>query len=197
MTSFILASTSPTRAALLEGAGLSFTVQAPLVDEDAATAGLLADGAGPAAIAEALAEMKALKVSRRGPGLVLGADQTLDLDGVLIGKAHTRETAAATLRRLRGRRHQLHAAAVVARDGVPIWRAVRTASLVMREFTDDFLEAYVDAEGPALFGSVGAYRIEGRGAQLFAAVEGDHFTILGLPLIEVLDLLRRHGAASL
>jgi septum formation protein len=189
----VLASKSAARRAVLDGAGVAYEAASPGVDEDAVKAGLLAEGAGPRAVADALAELKAVKVSRSRAGLVIGADQTLDLDGALYDKAETVAAARERLALLRGRTHQLHSAVVVARDGAPIWREVASASLTMRDFSDAFLEAYLAAEGEAALGSVGCYRLEGLGAQLFSKIEGDYFAILGLPLMGLLDLLRRHG----
>ena len=194
----VLASKSAARSALLTGAGLTFDTAAPGVDEEAAKAALVADGAGPREIADALAEMKALKVSRRRPeALTIGADQTLDLEGQLIDKAPDLATARVRLRQLRGRTHVLHAAVVVALGGQPIWRELKSARLKMRDFSDAYLDAYLAREGTHILGSVGCYRMEGEGIQLFERVDGDHFTILGLPLLGLLDLLRRYGAAAL
>jgi septum formation protein len=193
----VLASTSPSRAALLKGAGLDFEAVAPGVDEDAAKAAMLADGAGPREIADALAELKAIRVSRKRAGLVIGADQTLDLEGELVDKAANVEAARARLKSLRGKSHVLHAAVVVARDGQPIWRELKSAKLRMRDFSDDYLEAYLAREGEAALYSVGCYRLEGEGVQLFERIDGDYFTILGLPLLGLLDLLRRHGAVAI
>ncbi len=127
---------------------------------------------------------------------MIGADQTLDLDGELIDKAASLDEARARLLRLRGRAHKLHAGVVVARAGQPIWREVQTATLWMRPFSDDFLEDYLAREGEALLGSVGCYRLENIGVQLFSRIEGDYFTILGLPMLGLLDLLRRHGVLT-
>lgn len=189
-----LASASASRAALLHGAGVSFQVRAAGVDEDAVKASLLAEGAGPREVADALAELKAVRASGRTEGLVIGADQTLDLDGALVDKAASLDEARERLKALRGRPHKLHAGVVVAEDGQPIWREVKSATLWMRPFSDDFLESYLLGEGDRLLGSVGCYQLEGRGVQLFERIEGDYFTILGLPLVGLLDLLRRHGA---
>ena len=194
MTPVILASQSPTRAALLRGAGVTFTARSPGVDEDALKAGLLAEGAPPRDIADILAETKAVRVSQRAEGLVIGADSTVDLGGVLIDKAVTMDEARGRLLSFRGRSHALHSAVVVARDGRPIWREVKTARLHVRDFSDAWLEGYLAREGEALLGSVGCYRLEGEGLQLFDKVDGDYFTILGLPMVGLLDLLRRHGA---
>ena len=195
MTEVVLASTSASRRALLQGAGVPFTARSPGVDEDAAKAALLGEGLGPRDVADALAELKAVRINA-GEALVIGADQTLDLDGELIDKAASLDEARARLLRLRGRAHKLHAGVVVARAGQPIWREVQTATLWMRPFSDDFLEDYLAREGEALLGSVGCYRLENIGVQLFSRIEGDYFTILGLPMLGLLDLLRRHGVLT-
>lgn len=193
--SVILASTSAARRALLTAAGVVHEAMSPGVDEDAAKVALLADGATPREIADALAELKAVRISARRPGaLVIGADQTLDFDGRLFDKASTLDEARARLRLLRGQSHRLHSAVVVARDGQPIWREVPSARLTMRPFSDAFLEAWLARQGEAVLGSVGCYRLEDEGVQLFSSIEGDYFTILGLPMLGLLDLLRRHGA---
>jgi septum formation protein len=162
------------------------------VDETATKVRLQANGAGPKAIAEALAEEKAVAVSARRPGLVIGADQTLELEGELYDKVDTIAAARERLQVLRGKPHQLHSAVVVAENGAPIWRDTVSATLTMREFSDAFLERYLAEEGEAALGSVGCYRLEGLGAQLFCGIEGDYFTILGLPLLGLLGLLREH-----
>src|SRR5690606_16682141 len=151
--------------------------------------------ATPREVADALAELKAVRVSAKRPGaLVIGADQTLDFKGALFDKAVTLDEARERLKLLRGQRHQLHSAVVVALDGAPIWREVPSASLPLRPFSDDFLEAWLERQGEVILGSVGCYRLEDEGVQLFSAIEGDYFTILGLPMLGLLDLLRRHGA---
>ncbi len=189
-----LASTSPARAAMLTAAGVSLIAQAPLVDEDAIKEALAAEGARPDRIADALAETKAIKVSRRVRGLVLGADQVLvTADGAMLDKPGDRADAAAQLRRLMGAEHRLIAAAVIAEDGEAVWRASDTARLTMRPLSDAFIADYLDREGDAVLGCVGTYRIEGLGAQLFTKVSGDPFVIQGLPLLAVLDYLRTHG----
>lgn len=132
-------------------------------------------------------------MSRARPGLVIGSDQTLDLEGTLYDKAEDIDAARARLKLLRGKTHKLHSAVVVAKEGAPIWREVVSASLTMRDFSDAFLEDYLKAEGSNALGSVGCYRLEGPGAQLFSKIQGDYFAILGLPLMGLLDLLRRHG----
>ncbi len=191
--SVILASKSAARTAVLKGAGVAFETAVSGVDEEAVKTALLAEGQGAKAIAEALAELKAQKISQSRPGLVIGADQTLEFDGRLYDKAETVEEARARLKLLRGKPHQLHSAVVVAKDGAPIWRDMVSCTLTMRDFSDDFLEDYLAREGEAALGSVGCYRLESLGAQLFSKIEGDYFAILGLPLLGLLDLLRNHG----
>jgi septum formation protein len=193
----ILASTRSARRALLTAAGVPFTPVSPGVDEEAAKASLAAEGLSPRDMADALAELKALRVSNRKPGLVIGADQTLDLDGAALDKAPTAEAARMRLLSLRGRSHKLHSAVVVASGGQPIWREIVTAKLTMRPFSDAFLDDYMEKAGEALTGAAGAYYLEGLGAQLFEKIEGDYFAILGLPLTGLLDLLRRYGVLSL
>lgn len=195
MTSLVLASTSASRQAMLTAAGVPFEALAPMVDEAELKRALLAEGADARRVADALAEAKAVKISRKLPGaLVLGSDSVVALDdGTLIDKAPDRETLADQLRMLRGRTHRLVSAAVVAENGTPVWRFVGVAKLTMRDFSDAFLDAYLGACGDVLLGSVGGYHVEGRGAQLFARIDGDQFTIRGLPLLAVLDYLRTRG----
>ena len=192
----ILASKSAARTAVLTGAGVPFEIHVSGVDEDTVKTALLADGGSPRDVADTLAELKAVKISRGRLGFVIGADQTLEFEGGLYDKAETLEAARARLKLLRGKPHKLHSAVVVAKDCQPIWREVATCTLTMRDFSDDFLEAYLVAEGQAALGSVGCYRLESHGAQLFSRIEGDYFAILGLPLLGLLDLLRRHGALA-
>lgn len=194
--SVILASKSAARRQVLAGAGVPHEAAVAGVDEEAVKTALLAEGASPRDVAEALAELKAVKVSRGRSELVIGADQTLEFEGRLYDKAETLDAARERLAALRGKPHQLHSAVVVAKDGAPIWREVVSATLVMRPFSDAFLEAYLAEEGEAMLGSVGCYRLEGPGAQLFSKIEGDYFAILGLPLLGLLDLLRRHGVLT-
>lgn len=188
----MLASTSAARAAMLTAAGVAFVAHAPRVDEDAIKDGLA--GERPERVADALADLKAVKVSRRVGGLVLGADQILvTADGAMLDKPGDRAGAAAQLRRLAGAEHRLIAAAVIAEDGVAVWRASESARLTMRALSDGFIADYLDREGDTVLGCVGTYRIEGLGAQLFTKVSGDPFVIQGLPLLAVLDYLRVRG----
>lgn len=192
MTSLVLASTSASRQTMLSAAGIPFEALPPMVDEAELKRALLAENVDARGVADALAEAKAVKISRKLPGaLVLGSDSVVALDdGTMIDKAPDRETLAEQLRLLRGRTHRLVSAAVIAQNGTAVWRFVGVAKLTMRDFSDAFLDAYLDACGDVLLGSVGGYHIEGRGAQLFARVDGDQFTIRGLPLFAVLDYLR-------
>lgn len=188
----ILASRSAARRAMLTGAGVPFTALDAGVDEDAIKTSLA--GIDPAELALELARAKALAVSRHDPeAWVLGSDQTLDFDGGMISKAPTLTVARERLQALRGHTHHLNSAAALANNGAVVWSGVDTARMTMRRFSDDFLDAYLDAEGEGLLGSVGCYRLEGMGSQLFDRVEGDYFTVLGMPLWPVLDELRRAG----
>jgi septum formation protein len=192
----VLASQSSARRAVLQGAGVPFEATVSGVDEEALKTRLLAQGYGPRGVAEALAEEKALTVSRARSGLVIGADQTLELEGGLYDKVATLDEARERLRRLRARPHHLHSAVVLAQDGKIVWRETESATLTMRAFTDGFIDAYLAAEGDAALGSVGCYRLEGMGAQLFEQIEGDYFAILGLPLLGLLGVLRREGVLA-
>jgi septum formation protein len=191
----VLASTSSSRRTMLEAVGLAFAIVAPNVDEDLLKDRLTASGANGSRIADALAQAKALAVSERYPAaLVIGADQILMSDGRILSKASDKIEARKTLRALRGREHELICAAVMARAGHAVWRRVETATMRMREFSDEFLDEYLTVEIPDVLGSVGCYRIEGRGAQLFSELSGDHFCIRGLPLVALLAALREEGA---
>lgn len=190
----ILASKSKARAAVLKAAGLEFVQVGSGVDEDALKDGLRAEGATVAKQADLLAETKALKVSISHQGIVLGCDQMLDLDGVGLDKVSTRAEAAKTLRRLRGKTHILQGAIVACIEGAPVWRHLAQPRLRMRNFSDAFLERYLDEIGDAAFESVGCYQLEGLGSQLFDRIDGDYFSILGMPLLPLMGWLRDRGA---
>lgn len=193
----ILASASTARQTLLENAGVPFQVVPALVDEDEIKRSMRADGAEGAAIAEALAETKARQVSNRFPdAVVIGADQVLQCDGELFDKPNDRADARNQLRALRGRWHELVSCACVVHEGVRQWHHVASARLFMRSFSEDFLETYLEAAGDAVLAGPGAYQIERLGVQLFARLDGDHSTILGLPLLPVLDYLRGRQVLS-
>lgn len=192
MSVLVLASESAARRAMLSNAGIPHEAMAPRVDEDSAKAALRAEGISPRGLADALAELKAVRLSSRIPGaLVLGCDQTLALDdGTMLDKPADRAAAAAQLRLLSGRVHSLRSAAVIAENGQPVWRHVDRAKLHVRPLSDAFIESYLDAEYGHVSGCVGCYRIEGPGIQLFSRIEGSHFTILGMPLLALVDYLR-------
>lgn len=188
----ILASKSAARRAMLTDAGVPFSVQIADVDEDAVKS--THDPADPVGLAVELARVKALAVSRRDPDAwVLGADQILAFEGGLVSKVRSLEAARGRLATMRGRVHHLHSGAALARNGQIVWSGVDTATMRVRDFSDGFLDAYLTAEGEGLLACVGSYRLEGMGSQLFESVEGDYFTVLGLPLWPVLAELRRAG----
>jgi septum formation protein len=190
----VLASGSATRAAMLRAAGLEIVVAPAAVDEDEVKRALRADGATAADAAEFLAEMKAQRVSARHPGaLVVGADQMLECEGAWFDKPADRAGAKAHLSALSGRTHRLVSAAVVCVNGARTWHAVDAAELTMRRLSETFVDRYLDAAGEAVTTSVGAYQLEGLGAQLFSRVRGDHWTILGLPLLPLLAYLRERA----
>lgn len=194
MTRLILASASTIRATLLENAGVPFEIIPARVDEDAVKHSLHGK---PAWVAETLAEMKALRISALQPdALVLGADQVLAFEDEIVSKSADLDEARMLLRRLRGKNHQLVGAAVLAKDGQAVWRHVETAQLWLRDFSDAFLEDYLAAEGEAALSSVGCYRLEGPGVQLFSRIEGDYFSVLGLPLLALLAALREHAVIA-
>jgi septum formation protein len=189
----ILASQSASRRTMLTEAGVAFEAMAAGVDEDAAKAALAHLSARD--LADALAELKAAKITQRRPEmLVLGSDSIVELaDGTLLDKPTTREQAAEHLTRMSGTRPRIWSAAVIAEGGRAVWRKVDGAALHVRSLSPAFIDTYLDAEWPAIAGCVGCFRIEGPGVQLFTKIEGSHFTVLGLPLLDVLDYLRVRG----
>lgn len=190
----ILASTSPTRLAMLRAAGLHPTPVPPRVDEATIRDALTAEGASPRDIADALAEMKARKVAEKHPtSLVLGCDQVLALDRETFAKPESPDDARQQLRTLRGKTHKLLSAAVVYENGEPVWRHVSEARLTMHQFSDAYLTDYVDRNWDSIRHSVGGYKVEEEGVRLFSAITGDHFTILGLPLLALLAWLGNRG----
>jgi len=190
--SLILASQSASRRAMLSAAGVPHEAMAAGVDEDAAKESLRAEGVGARDLADALAELKATKLSRRHPtDLVLGCDSTVVLDdGTMLDKAESRDDQRMLLKAMSGQRHRLYSAAVICEGGAPVWRHVDVAKLHVRTLSEAFIAAYLDSEWPGIGGCVGGYMIEGRGIQLFSKVEGSQFTIQGLPLLPLLDYLR-------
>lgn len=191
----VLASQSASRRAMLAAAGIAHDAVANGLDEDAAKAALATEGLGARDFADALAELKAMRAATRvSGGLVLGADSVVAApDGGLLDKPADRDDAAAQLRRLSGATHDLYSAAVIVEGGRPVWRHIGHARLHVRALSDAFIEAYLDAEWPAISGCVGCYRVEGMGAQLFHRIDGDHWTILGLPLLPLAAYLRDRG----
>ena len=191
----ILASTSKARARLLEAAGLSFIIEPPGLDEGAMLQAISGEKSlEPSDVAEVLARAKAEAVSDLASGAyVIGADQVLELDGRILSKPDSMEAARRQLLDLRGRSHTLHTAVVVATRGATVWAQTETARLTMRKLTPEFIGRYLAAAGEEVLGSVGAYQIESIGIELFEKIDGDYFAILGLPLLSLLDTLRREG----
>lgn len=192
----ILASASAIRRKLMIDAGLDFEVIVKPVDEGAIKESMLAESARLQDIADALAEAKAMRVSRIETGLVIGADQIMVMDDQLFDKPKNVDEARQRLKLMRGKTHYLIGAIVVCENGAPIWRHLSKTKLTMREFSDGFLEDYLEREGQIVTKSVGAYRFEGLGAQLFSYVEGDFFSILGLSMLPLMDYLRTRGAIA-
>lgn len=193
----LLASRSVARRRMLEAAGVSFDVVAAELDEDEAKAGLVAAGFEPRDLAEMLAEMKAKSVAAGASDQVLGADQVLELeDGTMLSKPRSRAEAAAQLRTLSGSSHFLHSAAVVAEGGERVWGCTESVALHVRALGEGFIRLYLDREYDAIRWSVGGYRVEGLGVQLFDEIEGSHFAVLGLPLLPLLAYLRERGVLT-
>lgn len=194
MRPLILASSSEIRAQLLANAGVPVEIMPARIDEEAIRAALEAEQAGPRDVADALAEMKARKISEKhGDALVLGCDQILAFKGAILSKPECVDAARAQLRLLRGNRHALLSAVVIYEAGKPVWRHVGEVRLTMRSFSDAYLDAYLDRNWNSIRHAVGAYKLEEEGVRLFSHIEGDYFTVLGLPLLAVLDYLGTRG----
>ncbi|WP_420342601.1 Maf family protein [Paenirhodobacter sp.] len=194
MANLILASASEVRAQLLRNAGLPVEIIPARIDEEAIRPALEAEGATPRDIADALAEMKAAKISAKYPGaVVLGADQILELKGQIFSKPDRSETAVAQLLALSGQTHRLLSALVVCRDGAPVWRHTGEVRLTMRRLSEPFIREYVARNWESIRWSVGGYKLEEEGVTLFSAIEGDYFSVLGLPLIPFLNWLHVRG----
>ena len=190
----ILASGSEIRAQLLRNAGVDFRIEKARLDEEMLRRSLELEGATPRDIADGLAEAKAMKVSARNPdSLVIGCDQVLEFEGKVFTKPNSIEDARDQLKALRNNRHMLLSAAVIYRDGRPVWRHVGVVRLMMRDFSDDYLEDYLSRNWESIRWSVGGYKLEEEGVRLFSRVDGDYFNVLGLPLFELLTLLMASG----
>ena len=190
----ILASGSDIRARMLTQAAVDFTVSPARIDEEMVRDALLAENAKPRDIADTLAELKARKVSEKNPGaLVLGCDQVLEFKTTILAKPESRQQAEDQLKMMRGARHMLLSAAVICENGNPIWRHVGKVRLLMREASDEYIEDYVERNWDSIRQSVGAYKLEEEGVRLFNKIEGDYFTVLGLPLLELLAYLTLRG----
>ena len=192
----ILASGSAIRREILDGAGLDYEVIVRPVDEAAIKDAMLAENSRLRDIADALAEAKSMRVSRQEAGLVIGADQIMVMDDQLFDKPKDMDEVRTRLLSMRGKKHELIGAVVICENGAPVWRHMSKTKLWVRDFSEKFLDWYIETEGEALMKSVGAYRFEGPGSQLFEKVEGGFFAILGLDLLPVLDYLRTRGAAQ-
>ena len=190
----ILASGSDIRAQMLRQAGLDFDIQTPRIDEQMIKESLLADGTSPRDIADALAESKARKVAQKNyDAFVIGCDQVLDFQGILLSKPKSPQEAVEQIKTMRGERHMLLSAAVVYHGGKPVWRHIGQVRLRFRNASDDFINKYVDRNWDSIRHSVGGYKLEEEGVRLFHSIEGDYFHVLGMPLLELLAFLTLRG----
>jgi septum formation protein len=196
VSALTLASKSPVRAQLLWSAGVPFETAGSGVNEEALKVELLSQKASPSKIAEALAAAKALAVAWERDGLIIGADSTIEFEGTLVDKATTMAEARERLQAMRGKDHLLHSAVVVARANDLLFHHLDTARMRMRDFSDQWLDDYLERQGEAILGSVGCYQLEGEGVQMFEAIDGDYFTILGLPMLSLLEFLRAQKVIS-
>ncbi len=193
-TEIILATASEIRRTLLANAGVAFTSKVARIDEETIKASLIAEDATPRDIADALAEMKALRVSANAAGaVVIGCDQVLEFQNTLLSKPSSRDEARQQLQAMRGKTHNLLSAAVIVKNGQPQWRHVGNTRLTMRDFSDTFIDGYLDRMGDEIYQTVGAYKLEAEGVRLFSKIEGDYFNVLGLPLLEMLAYLTQTG----
>lgn len=194
MTRLILASASATRKKMLADAGVLVEAMAARIDEESIRAALEAEGAKPRDVADTLAEMKARKLAERNPeAVVIGSDQVLEFGGAVWGKPESPDAAKAQLQALRGKTHKLISAVVLYDRGEPVWRHVGEVRLTMRAFSDEYLENYLARNWDEVRHCVGAYQLEAEGARLFAQVDGNHFTVLGMPLLPLLNYLAQRG----
>lgn len=194
MTDLILASASRIRAELLARAGVDVTLQPARIDEEAIRAALESEGASPRDQADTLAEMKAQKVAARCPGaVVIGCDQVLDFKGQVFGKPGDLAEARTQLSALRGQTHKLLSAVVLYEGEKPVWRFVGEVRLTMRDFSDSYLDGYLARNGASVLESVGGYKLEEEGVRLFSSIQGDYFTVLGLPMVALLSYLAQRG----
>lgn len=190
----ILASASSARRQMLAQAGITFKTRVARIDEESVKSSLMAEKALPKDIADTLAEMKAARVASQNPGaVVIGSDQVLDLDGLVLSKPVNLAQARAQLVQLRNRQHKLISAAVIYQNNIPIWRHAGETTLWMRDFSDLYLDQYLERTGAELFQTVGGYKLESEGVRLFSRIQGDYFNVLGMPLVEILNYLSASG----